>query len=279
MNLSDFVKQSVEALSAIYPLAEARGIVSALYSSRLGLRSFSHITEPSLEISSGIFPTLENDMRRLLRSEPLQYVLGECEFCSRRFRVNPSVLIPRPETEELVALARGMASPAARILDLCTGSGCIAWSLFFDITKADVTAVDISEDAIALARTQFDGPGPQFVCADVLKALPLEGPFDLLVSNPPYVMDSQKADMRPNVLDYEPSLALFVPDSDPLLFYRAIARRAVELGIPAGVVEANDLLCERTAGVFRDAGYSRVRIIPDISSRPRFVEFRDDGKC
>lgn len=274
MKLSAFVNRSVDALSAIYPLAEARGIVSALYSSRLGVPSFYHITEPSFEIPSGLIPALEEDMRRLLRSEPLQYVLGECGFCSRRFKVNPSVLIPRPETEELVALARGMASPAARILDLCTGSGCIAWSLFFDIGGSSVTAVDISEEALALAGTQFDGPGPQFVCADVLETLPLEGPFDLLVSNPPYVMESQKADMRPNVLDYEPSLALFVPDSDPLLFYRAIARRAVELGIPAGVVEANDLLCERTVGVFRDAGYSRVEIVPDMSSRPRFVKFR-----
>jgi len=273
VTLSEFVNRSVEALEAIYPLAEARGIVLQLYSSRLGIPSYSHVTDAGMVLEASVCDRLQEDMRRLLNYEPLQYVLGCCEFCSRSFKLNPSVLVPRPETEELVALAREMAGEGSRILDLCTGSGCIAWSLHYDVPGARVTAVDISSEALEVARSQFDGPGPEFVLADVLKPLDLGGNFDLLVSNPPYVLESQKALMRPNVLRHEPSIALFVPDSDPLLFYRAVACRAVELGIPAGVVEINDLLAKQTAEVFVSAGFGKVEILQDMFSRQRFVRF------
>jgi len=273
VTLSEFVNRSVEALEAIYPLAEARGIVLQLYSSRLGIPSFSHVTEAGMVLDDAALGILQEDMKRLLGNEPMQYVLGSCEFCSRTFKVNPSVLVPRPETEELVVLAREMAGKGSRILDLCTGSGCIAWSLHYDVPGARVTAVDISPEALEVARSQFDGPGPEFILADVLKPLDIEGTFDLVVSNPPYVLDSQKAQMRPNVLEHEPSIALFVPDSDPLLFYRAVACRAVELGIPAGIVEINDLLSAETAAVFASAGFGRVEILQDMFSRPRFVRF------
>lgn len=274
-------------------------MVSLLCQGRLGVKSYTHIVEPGFIVPSDKEAVLEDDLKRLLRSEPLQYVLGEAEFFGRRFKVSPAVLIPRPETELLIeevitslaALpltcprvdtppAPDCLSEQPKILDLCTGSGCIAWTLAAEIEGAEVTAVDISPEALEVAASQSiecTRP-PRFVRADVLGGLPEEirGKYDIIVSNPPYVMDSQRTEMRSNVLDYEPSLALFVPDSDPLVFYRAIARHAIELLRPGGlgIVEINDSLGEDTAAVFSGAGFSDVRLISDLYGRKRFVYFR-----
>lgn len=302
MNISEFVKSSAAALEGLYPPAEARNIVLALCRDRLGIPDYLWVTEPLHEIPSSSLPGLDADLRRLLRAEPLQYVLGHCEFCGRDFKVAPSVLIPRPETEELVAHALEMIGSAARearatqvtaageapervrVLDLCTGSGCIAWSVLLGAPGSSVTAVDISENALAIARAQFSGDlfperrVPRFVRADILDEQQVEEAlggekFDVLVSNPPYVMEREKAQMRPNVLNYEPSIALFVSDDDPLVFYCAIARIAKSLGIPRGIVEINENLGEETAQTFRDAGYERVEILHDIAAKQRFVKF------
>ncbi|MBQ9474643.1 MAG: peptide chain release factor N(5)-glutamine methyltransferase [Bacteroidales bacterium] len=276
MNLSTFVASACASLGELYPGEEVRSIVVSLYSSRLGLPSYQHVTEPSTEIDGASQRQLDADLERLIAGEPLQYVLGYCEFYSRRFKVNSSVLIPRPETEQLVQIALESCPAGGRVLDLCTGSGCIAWSIFYNNKGSEVTGVDISAAALELARSQFEGPSPDFVCADILRPLPLEGGFDYLVSNPPYILPSEKPLIHRNVLDYEPSLALFVPEDDSLVFYRAVCARARELHIPAGVVEINPLLSERTAALFREAGYSRTDIIPDLSARPRFVRFSQE---
>lgn len=264
MKLSDFVNSAIEALSELYPLPEARGMVLSLYSRRLNLPSYFHVTEPGFEISSTDLAGLQTDLSRLLDWEPLQYVLGECEFCGRTFKVSADVLIPRPETEELVALVRNMASPGTRIIDLCCGSGCITWSLSLDIPSSEVVGVDISDAALKVAESQFSSPGPSFLKADVLDpSFALPGEFDILVSNPPYVLESQKSQMRQNVLGYEPSLALFVPDEDPLLFYRAIAR--LRPHVPHGALEINDLYAEETASLFGG------KVEKDLSGRNRFI--------
>ncbi|MBO4465254.1 MAG: peptide chain release factor N(5)-glutamine methyltransferase, partial [Bacteroidales bacterium] len=209
MRLADFQSKAVEDLSRLYPSDEARSIVSILLQERLGMPSYAPVTEPDREIDG---ETLAPDMERLLKSEPIQYILGYAEFYGRRFRVTPDVLIPRPETEELIEAV--LKSPVAaghdpRILDLCTGSGCIAWTLALEIPDASVVGVDISPKALNVARNQFHDPRVSFRRADVLAPpLPLEGPFDIIVSNPPYVLESERAEMRPNVLDYEPDLAL-----------------------------------------------------------------------
>ena len=280
MLLSTFIRESTQALSALYPSPEARGMVLMLCEERLGVRSWTHIVEPEKEIPEEALAGLGADMEALLHWTPIQYVLGFADFYGLRFTVDPSVLIPRPETELLVkeAVTAGLSlGRAPRVLDLCTGSGCIAWSVQKEIPDAEVVALDISGSALALARNQFAGDGPLFLKADVLdtgQEFPY-GPFDLILSNPPYVMEKEKAEMRRNVLDHEPALALFVADDDPLLFYRAVARWAERFLAPGGIgiVEINEALGEETAEVFRASGFRDVSIIRDLSGRFRMVRF------
>lgn len=283
MLLSEFIRRSTRALEDLYPSPEARGMILMLCEDRLGVRSYTHIIEPGTVVPQEALPGLEADVERLAKAEPIQYVLGKAEFYGRSFDVNPSVLIPRPETEQLVkevvSFALNLDRPA-RVLDLCTGSGCIAWSVLQEVPGSEVVALDISEEALETARGQFphDGPAPFFVRADVLdfeKGLGLDGSFDVIVSNPPYIMESQKSGMRPNVLEYEPGLALFVPDGDPLLFYRAVEHWASLLLADdgAGFVEINEDLGVQTADVFTSSGWKEVLQIQDFYNKTRFVRF------
>ena len=290
MLLADFIRQGTARLSQLYPSPEARGLVLMLCEEKLGTVNYTHIIEPETPVPAEREAELEDDLRRLCAGEPIQYVLGVVEFCGHRFAVGPGVLVPRPETELLVAAGVNALREmdllcAPRVLDLCTGSGCIAWSIAREITDAEVVGVDLSEAALHYAVNQFPSPGgeslpdgrPEFVQADVLDTeqdFPY-GPFDLIVSNPPYVRESEKALMRPNVLDWEPPEALFVPDGDPLLFYRAVARWAQRFLRPGGVglVEINEALGPETAAVFSDAGFKNVQILPDFSRKERFIRF------
>lgn len=284
MLLAEFIRESVPALEKLYPSPEARGLVLMLCEERLGVRSYTHIVEPLFEIPEAELPGLKADMSRLAAGEPIQYVLGNTEFCGRKFKVAPSVLIPRPETGQLVdeslKLLAAMGRPA-KVLDLCTGSGCIAWSVALGAPGVSVTATDISEPALALARSQFEdvpsgANAPEFVCSDLLGGCrEICGCFDLLLSNPPYVMEKEKAAMRRNVLDHEPGIALFVPDDDPLLFYRALASVSLRLldSSGTGIVEINEALGPETAAVFETAGYKKTEILRDIFGKDRFVRF------
>lgn len=284
MLLAEFIRESVPALEKLYPSPEARGLVLMLCEERLGVRSYTHIVEPLFEIPEAAFSGLKADMSRLAAGEPIQYVLGYTEFCGRKFKVGPSVLIPRPETGQLVdeslKLLAAMGRPA-KVLDLCTGSGCIAWSVALGAPGVSVTAADISEPALALARSQFKdvssgANAPEFVCSDLLGGCrEICGCFDLLLSNPPYVMEKEKAAMRRNVLDHEPGIALFVPDDDPLLFYRALASVSLRLldSSGTGIVEINEALGPETAAVFEAAGYRKTEILRDIFGKDRFVRF------
>ena len=284
MLLAEFIRESVPALEKLYPSPEARGLVLMLCEERLGVRSYTHIVEPLFEIPEPELPGLKADMSRLAAGEPIQYVLGYTEFCGRKFKVGPSVLIPRPETGQLVdeslKLLAAMGRPA-KVLDLCTGSGCIAWSVALGAPGVSVIAADISEPALALARSQFEdvpsgANAPEFVCSDLLGGCrEICGRFDLLLSNPPYVMEKEKAAMRRNVLDHEPGIALFVPDDDPLLFYRALASVSLRLldSSGTGIVEINEALGPETAAVFETAGYKKTEILRDIFGKDRFVRF------
>ena len=281
MLLADFIRDGAARLEKLYPSPEARGLVLMLCRELLGVTNYTHIVEPQTAVPDAVLPELEGDLQRLCAGEPIQYVLGVAEFCDRRFAVGPGVLVPRPETELLVAeavrtLQEMDLARAPRVLDLCTGSGCIAWSIALDVRDAEVTGVDLSETALAFARNQFSG-SPTFLQADVLDTEQAfdGGPFDLIVSNPPYVLERERALMRPNVLDWEPALALFVPDDDPLLFYRAVARWAQRFLRPGGVglVEINEALGPETADVFREAGFKNVQNLPDFYKKMRFVRF------
>ena len=301
MLLADVIRQGTEALAALYPEPEARSILLLLIEERLGVSRRAYLTEPALEVPAGC---LAGDLARLRNGEPIQYILGFADFYGRRFNVSPAVLIPRPETEflchtilaaapapsssqgnreyaprsESEAAASTAGTPA--VIDLCTGSGCIAWTLAAEIPGAEVTGVDISPEALTVARGQQVAchRAPSFVQADILADPPAslpEASFDLLTANPPYVMDRERAAMRPNVLEHEPALALFVPDEDPLVFYRAVARWARTLLRPGGwgYAEINALLGPETAAVFRDAGFSGVSLLQDLGGASRFVRF------
>ena len=311
MLLADVIRQGTEALTALYPEPEARSMMLLLCEERLGVSRHAYLTEPALEVPAGC---LAGDLARLRNGEPIQYILGFADFYGRRFNVSPAVLIPRPETEFLchtilsgkpatppagtpsvsftetreyalstegvpAAPGSGAAAPV-HMIDLCTGSGCIAWTLAAEIPGAEVTGVDISPEALTVARGQQVAchRAPSFVQADILADPPAslpEASFDLLTANPPYVMDRERAAMRPNVLEHEPALALFVPDEDPLVFYRAVARWARTLLRPGGwgYAEINALLGPETAAVFRDAGFSGVSLLQDLGGASRFVRF------
>lgn len=279
MLLAGFIRRSTASLEKLYPSPEAKGMVLMLCEDKLGVKSYTHITQPDFEIPQEMEAELENDVRRMCKGEPLQYVTGHCEFYGRRFSVGPSVLIPRPETELLVQEAVTHAltlDRPMRMLDLCTGSGCIAWSVALEVPYSEVVAVDISEEALEVASSQFEENRPLFIKADVLDPGQTfdHGIFDIITGNPPYVMEGEKAEMRSNVLDYEPSLALFVPDDDPLVFYRAIAQWASRFLAPDGIglVEINEALGAGTADVFRDARF-RAGVLKDLSGRDRIVRF------
>ena len=264
------------------PQQEARAVVSRLCLSALGVQPHAHVADPSLAVDEDRLPLLESCLKRLSGGEPLQYVLGKADFYGREFAVSPAVLIPRPETELMVdmALKEARKMPGhLRVLDLCTGSGCIAWTMCLELPDAEAVAVDISEDALRMASSQDfrSSARPLFVRRDVLSdSLDDLGSFDMVISNPPYVRDSEKAVMQPNVLDHEPHLALFVPDADPLLFYRAEAAMLGRLLRPGGVAffEINEALGSGTAALFTAAGFGTVEVIDDLGGRNRFVRVR-----
>jgi len=296
MLLKDFLNEGVSRLETLYPTKEARNIMLMLCESRIGTKSYTHIVEPEYQIKDKALEGLNLDLERLASGEPVQYVIGYADFCGLRFKVTPDVLIPRPETELLcreaikigsrmqrMRKAYGKSARPVRILDLCTGSGCVAWTVALNIPGAEVTGVDISEGAVAVAAGQdfilkskeTEVVAPRFVVADVL-AEPqafAEGEYDLILSNPPYIMESQRSQMRVNVLNFEPSTALFVKDEDPLEFYRAIAGLSNELLAQEGkgMTEINELLGPQTAKVFNDVGFPKTEVVKDFYDKNRFV--------
>lgn len=304
MLLSSFIKDSTSSLEHLYPTVEARSIVLMLCGEILGTKSYTHIIEPQTEVPQSAEAVLSESMDRLRRGEPIQYVIGKAEWCGLTFRVTPDVLIPRPETELLCreAIKTGMRiyrmrkpygknAVPVRILDLCTGSGCIAWNTALGVTGAQVIGVDISEKALDVARGQDfaaklkenGASAPKFLCYDVLDggekfAEDLgqeEKEFDLILSNPPYIMEGERHNLRRNVLEYEPSIALFVPDDDPLLFYRAIAGWSSRFlsSQGTGLTEINEFLGKETADIFRREGY-RAEIIKDFYGKDRFIQYK-----
>ena len=298
MLLASFLKQGVEALAPLYPQEEARSMMLMLCAEIIGTKSYTHIVEPQYEIDKKGEEPLARALARLETGEPIQYVLGKADFCGRTFHVTPAVLIPRPETEllvkEAVKLADmtrrmripfGKSAEPVRVLDLCTGSGCIAWSVALAVPGARVIGVDISEEALQVARSQdfseemkaTGAIAPTFVKADVLESEESfqydHGQFDLILSNPPYVMEKEKPAMRRNVLEYEPAQALFVPDEDPLLFYRAVARWSQRFLSPEGkgLTEINEALGNETVEVFRSSGFHQSETVTDFFDKNRFV--------
>lgn len=278
MLLAGFINNGAALLQSLYPAEEARNIMLLLCCGRLGTQRYTHIVEPSFEVPSSITDILKSDMDRLVRGEPVQYVLGKTCFRGHDFKVDRRVLIPRPETEQLVELVLKKIRPGDRVLDLCTGSGCIAWSLALESEASEIVGIDISRDALDVAGNQYSDRRVHFVEGDILGP-PSDkrmGKFDVIVSNPPYILNGEKPDMRTNVLDYEPGLALFVPDEDPLRFYKAITAWTADLLNDGGMgaVEINERFGKETVDLFRTAGFTDVQAVEDIFGKNRFVSFR-----
>lgn len=210
----------------------------------------------------------------LKTEKPIQYILGETEFCGLRFIVNESTLIPRPETEELVEwIVR--EGGKGKILDIGTGSGCIAISLAANIPTAEVFALDVSEKALATAKrnAEHNKENVTFILKDILETEDLGNQFDIIVSNPPYVRNLEKAEIKPNVLQYEPHLALFVEDNDALLFYRKIAQLATKSLSPNGKLyfEINQYLGKETVDLLQNLGFTNVELRKDIYGNDRMI--------
>ncbi len=273
MNRRELLRHIADPLAALYGAREAQNIARLTAAALTGLPEQAFLTDPQAEAEA---PGLEEAVARLRSGCPVQYVLGEAEFAGRRFRVAPGVLIPRPETEELAAWVVREERQANRLLDVGTGSGCIAATLAIEL-PAEVTAVDCSPEALRIAEENFRllGAPVRTVRADALHGLAeaLAGPFDAIVSNPPYIPQHERESLHPNVRDYEPATALFVPDDDPLCFYRAIARAGRQLLAPAGRLyfESHHLYAEAIARLLGDEGYEGVEVRPDLFGKPRML--------
>ncbi|MCR5242759.1 MAG: peptide chain release factor N(5)-glutamine methyltransferase [Prevotella sp.] len=284
-------------LTPLYDEGEAKAMVRLLLERCFGL-TLADIYGGGLEASGINTERLEQLMRRLEQSEPVQYAIGEELFCGRWFRVTPAVLIPRPETQELCEWCLGSLSPwrgrgeRPHILDIGTGSGCIAITLAAEVAEARVTAWDISEEALTIARENAQHLGAQvtFEQVDILahaqsslqsKAaepsvkFKAQSPrYDIIISNPPYIAKMEAEQMTGNVLDWEPHGALFVPDDDPLLFYRAIARLALSALKPQGLLflEINPLYHDELMAMLRDMGFADVETRNDQFNKQRMIK-------
>ncbi len=219
----DFEKQ----LDGFYPSREIKNFFNYILSDLLQVPKLTILSQPNKQIGENILGQMPEIVLKLKNNEPLQYILGKTDFYGLTLKVSPSVLIPRPETEELVEwIIKDNKGRKVNIADVCTGSGCIALALKENIPQSFITAIDYSEDALVIARENAGNLklDVKFVKADALKLVETIEPFfDIIVSNPPYIPESEKKSMQENVLEHEPHMALFVPDNDPLIFYNAIA--------------------------------------------------------
>ena len=288
-------------LEKIYGSDEANALIMILLEHYFGINRVKMALDPELRLSESEMLTLHFAVKELLKNRPIQYILGETEFCGMRFFVDENVLIPRPETEELVnqlisqfevtSLEFGVnSSPSFRpkrsgvekspikILDIGTGSGCIAISIAKLLKDSVVTAVDVSEKALEVAKknAEANNVNVRFILDDILNPQNHEltdNQYDIIVSNPPYVCESEKSEMRANVLDFEPSSALFVSDNDPLIFYRKILEFAqIHLKTNGEVwFEINEKFGEEMINFCHEKGFKNAEIIKDFRERDRVL--------
>ena len=273
------LQKLIQTLTPLHGSAEARAIVYALMEDVFEMSKTDVLLGRFDRLSETEKAQFSEYARRLTDGEPLQYVVGTAPFGNLRFEVTPATLIPRPETLELVdwVVAEQQDRPSLRLLDIGTGSGCIAISLASRLPQAKVSAWDISADALAVARrnAERNGVAVAFQQVDALHVKETET-FDCIVSNPPYICEAEKAEMTDSVLLHEPHTALFVPNTDPLRFYRAIAQLALSNLSPGGTLyfEINRAYGAETCNLLRDLGFCDVELRKDFYGNDRMVRAR-----
>ena len=282
MLLSQLKIKFLNLLKDEYPAQEASSFFNLLIESYLGMNRLDFALKPGKELSLEEKEKFESALHRLSLHEPVQYIIGETEFFGLKFKVNKNVLIPRPETEELVQwildnVAESKNPSNIKILDIGTGSGCIAISLAKNLPNAEIFALDISEKALKTAKENagLNKVNVNFIQADILNLEALTGKFDIIVSNPPYVREMEKIEMHRNVLENEPDLALYVKDTDPLIFYRLISKLA-RAGLQKNgnlYFEINQYLANETEEILKNSGF-KTELKKDIFGNYRMLRGR-----
>jgi release factor glutamine methyltransferase len=278
ISIRDIRKEMTESLTGAVGPREAAAMVKVIFEDALGYSAVDLALKGDNALQDDTAERLRAIVSRVVDGEPLQYVLGRARFRGLMFRVTPDVLIPRPETAQLVDMIadRYEGRRDLRVLDIGTGSGCIACSLARALPFADVTAVDISDAALAVARdnARRHGVSVNFVHADALTMTATADSYDIIVSNPPYIAAREAVLIEHRVLDHEPHSALFVPDDDPLLFYRHISRYAIDALSAGGrlYLEINPLFVDQLRAMTRTQPWREVTIVRDFCGKERFTE-------
>ena len=279
MTVADLYKKLLSTLTPVLGDSEARSAARVILEDVRGITQTDLVVNGHRTVEPETLKQIEEISDRICAGEPVQYAVGSARFYGMDFKVNPSVLIPRPETEGLVDMIvrdYGQRSDL-RVLDCGTGSGCIAIALARNLPFASVDAIDISPDALKVATDNSSRLKVKvnFSCRDILHPVrPDEPTYDIIVSNPPYIADRERKDMDTRVTDYEPSTALFVPDSDPLIFYRAITQYAtLALKKSGGLYfEINPLYADLLRAMLEDNGFDSIEILRDYIGRYRYAK-------
>ncbi|CAM1365638.1 Release factor glutamine methyltransferase [Tenacibaculum litoreum] len=279
MQLKQYKSYFSEELKSVFPQTEVDSFFFLLVEEYLDIKRIDLILQPNIEISSDIKELLDKALERLKKEEPIQYILGETEFYGLPFKVNKNTLIPRPETEELVEWIIKEVKKKQEllsILDIGTGTGCIPISLKKHLPNTNVSAIDISEEAIQMAKqnAKLNEVDISFIKQDILKTEVLSGMFDIIISNPPYVRELEKVEIKNNVLKNEPHLALFVKDDNPLLFYKKIADLAKSNLTKNGLLffEINQYLGAETVKMLKNKGFTQIELQKDIFGNDRMIK-------
>ena len=263
-------------IGGCYTTGEVTALSRILVTELLGIKESTYFLKDPVTLDSEQEERLQAALEQLKQQRPIQHILGYEHFCGLRFKVTQATLIPRPETSELVEWIASEETGAPHILDIGTGSGCIAISLAKKIPGSKVSGWDISPEALSIAKENncLNNTNVQFAQVDILTHQSAQETFDIIVSNPPYIKEEEKSGMEANVLDWEPHTALFVPDSDPLLFYRTIAQKALAMLAPGGKLffEINRAYGKETCEMLASCGYTRIELRKDFADNDRMIK-------
>lgn len=282
MTLNAFRIFFFDTLKSLYELEEIQGFYSLLLNKKLGINRVEAVLQSERILDASTEIECRDLLKRLENQEPIQYILNRTHFCDLPFLLNANVLIPRPETEELVYWMVSHfeinLQKKLKILDIATGSGCIAVSLAKLLPKVEVSAMDISREAILTARENaaLNQVQIDFMEADILKTSTLGDSFDIIVSNPPYVLNAEKSKMRINVLKFEPHKALFVPDTNPLIFYEKITKLAINSLHQNGLLffEINEVYGNEVRDILAENGFIDIELKADLFGKNRMIKGR-----